>query len=72
MDKLLYGVGLNDYGSKINVNGKRKYVGRFNTINEAYECCEIEKRYLISKFIEEYHRSNKITKKVCEAIKNRI
>lgn len=60
------------YLAEITINGKRKYVGRFNTINEAYECREIEKRYLISKFIEEYYRSNKITKKVYEAIKNRI
>ena len=47
MDKLLYGVGLNDYDSKITINGKRKYVGRFNTINEAYECREIEKKDII-------------------------
>lgn len=60
------------YLAEITVKGKRKHIGRFDTIDEAYECREIERKYLISKLIEEYYGSNKITRKVYEAIKNRI
>ena len=41
-------------------------------IDEACAQIEIEKRYLILQLIEKYHSSGKISKKVYEAIKNRM
>lgn len=55
------------------VNRKTKKLKKeINMIDEACAQLEIEKRYLILQLIEKYHSSGKISKKVYEAIKNRM
>ena len=52
--------------------GKKKHVGRFDTLDEAYVKYMLEKNKLTFELVERYYKNGKISKEIYNAIKRRL
>ena len=60
------------YLVSISIAKKKKYIGRFDTIEEAYIKYMLERNRLIFNLVEEYYKNGKISKRIYDAIKYRL
>jgi hypothetical protein len=56
------------YYARVNINGKLKHLGMFNTPTEAFNAYKIAKEQYIKELAEKYFQEGKITKKVYNAL----
>lgn len=71
-DRGVYPVGVGKQGNKfqvgMNIDGKRKYIGLYNTVEEAFDAYKQAKECHIKEVATEYYNDGKISKQVYEAL----
>jgi hypothetical protein len=58
------------YAAYLNINGKRKHIGTFNTCEEAFLAYKHAKEEHIKEMATQYFNDGKITKRVYDALMN--
>lgn len=53
----------NKYVTNVCIAGKKKHIGRFDTLDEAYVKYMLEKNKLIFELVERYYKNGKISNK---------
>lgn len=56
------------YYARVNINGKLKHLGMFNTPTEAFDAYKFAKEQYIKELAEKYFQEGKITEKVYNAL----
>lgn len=71
-DRGKYPVGVSKQGHKfqvgVNIDGKRKYIGLYDTVEDAFNAYKYEKEKYIKEVATEYYNDGKITKQVYEVL----
>ena len=71
-DRGVYPIGVSKQGNKfqvgVNVDGKRKYIGLYDTMEEAFDAYKQAKECHIKEVAAEYYSDGKISKQVYDAL----